>query len=73
MKGLNSSIIILSYDLKNMLYIGSACMENKNAGHHLVGLLEDALEVQDKNIDLFFLYSLSTMTYRKYINEIEII
>ena len=36
MKGLNSSIIILSYDLKNMLYIGSACMENGIAEHPVV-------------------------------------
>ena len=36
MKGLNSSIIILSYDLKNMLYIESACMENGIAEHPVV-------------------------------------
>ena len=55
-----------------MLNVGSTCMKKLFAGHPLVGLLEDALGVKDMDIDLFFLYSLSTMTYKKYINSIEI-
>ena len=54
MKGEYSLIIILSYDFKNVLYIGSACIENLIAGHPIVGLLEDPLGAHDMDIDLIF-------------------
>ena len=47
MKELHSSIIILSHDFKNVLYIGSACMENWNAEHPVVvTFLKIPLEIE---------------------------
>ena len=40
-------LIILSYGSKNVLYVGSAYMENLIAGHHVVSLREDFLRVHD--------------------------